>query len=752
MAERTVRNTRETEVANGVERNRFGTFGGVFTPTALTILGVILFMRSNFVLGHAGILNAFLILLVAKSITFFTALSISAISTNTQVQGGGAYFLISRSLGPEFGGAIGLTLFVAQALSVPFYILGFTEALVATFPAAQPLFLSICLVSAAILFAIAYIGAGWAIKVQYVVLAVLLLAIASFLIGAALNFDPALLQENMAPVSLDNITPLGFWIVFAIYFPAVTGIMTGVNMSGDLKDPSRSIPLGTLGALGLALLVYGLQIVLCGGAIPRADLIEAPYQSLVELSLFGAGFVITAGVFAATLSSAIGSFVAAPRVLQALARDAILKPTEIFATGTPKGDEPRRALWLTFAITIGVLVSVGGTGSEGLNTVAALVSMFFLAAYGVTNWAAFVEAVGSNPSFRPRFRFFRPFVALFGGLGCAAAALLVDPLAALLAVIVIASLYAYVRRRNLAVSFGDARRGFVYTKVRNNLIRLKEMPTDAKNWRPTVLVLTGNPETRLTLVRFALWLEAGRGIITIAQLLVGEFRDLLEERRDALGHLNEFIRKNRIPGFAEVAVVPEFDPGLRILLQAHSIGPIKPNLLLLGWSSDPVRAPAFVDHLRCAAELDTSMVIVADRGLPRSTRKSRVDVWWRGRENGSLMVVLAHLLVTNHKWKQSKIRILRLTRSDQERAVAVEQMNHLVEAARIPAEIDVLVSDRPFPEVLQAHSADATVVFLGFYTPTLKHAATFHDQYTSLLRGMPTTLLVHSSGEADLLA
>lgn len=752
MATRTVRNSSETEIPNGIERNKFGTFGGVFTPTALTILGVILFMRSNFVLGHAGILNAFLILLIAKSITFFTALSISAISTNTQVQGGGAYFLISRSLGPEFGGAIGLTLFVAQALSVPFYILGFTEALVATFPSAEPYFLAVCLVSATALFAIAYVGAEWAIKVQYVVLAVLLLAITSFLIGAGLNFDPELFQENMAPVSLDSVTPLGFWIVFAIYFPAVTGIMTGVNMSGDLKDPSRSIPLGTLGALGLALVIYGLQIVLCGGAISRTDLINAPYESLVKLSLFGAGFIITAGVFAATLSSAIGSFVAAPRVLQALARDQILKPTQMFAAGTAKGDEPRRALLLTFVITVGVLASVGGSGSQGLNTVAALVSMFFLSAYGVTNWAAFVEATGSNPSFRPRFRFFRPFVALLGGLGCAGAALLVDPFAAFAAVVVIAGLWAYVRQRNLAVSFGDARRGFVYTKVRNNLIRLKEMPTDAKNWRPTVLVLTGNPETRLTLVRFALWLEAGRGIITIAQLLVGEFRELTDERRTAVGHLDEFIRKNRIPGFAEVAVVPQFDPGLRVLLQTHSIGPIKPNLLLLGWSSDPVRARAFVEHLRCATELDTSMVIVADRGLPRSTRKSRVDVWWRGMENGSLMVVLAHLLVTNQKWKQSKIRILRLTRTDEERAAAVEEMTHLVDAARIPADIEVLVSDRPFHEVLHTHSADATVVFLGFYTPTLQGASHFHEQFATLLDGMPTTLLVHSSGEADLLA
>lgn len=749
-------NTRQTgeraALQDDVERNQFGTFAGVFTPTVLTILGVILFMRSNFVVGQTGIINALIILVVAKGITFFTTLSISAIATNTRVEGGGAYFLISRSLGPEFGGAIGLTLFIAQALSVPFYILGFTEAFVTTFPAAQPYFTDICLTTALLLFTLAWVGAGWAIKAQYIVLSVLVVAILSFLIGAALAFDPATFQANLSSAPAE-MSPVGFWFVFAIYFPAVTGIMTGVNMSGDLRDPSTAIPRGTLWAILVAALVYGLQVILCGGAVGRADLIDNPYGTMVSLSLFGAGFIIVGGVFAATLSSAIGSFVAAPRVLQALARDDILRPVRYFAHGTVRGDEPRRALWLTLGITLLVILAVGSASEGGaLNQVAAVVSMFFLAAYGVTNWAAFVEAASANPSFRPRFRFFHWTVALLGAVGCGAAALLIDPGAALAAVAIIAILFFYVRQRDLEMGFGDARRGFIYTKVRNNLLRLGEMPRDAKNWRPTAIVLSGNPETRETLVRYALWLEAGRGMVSIVQLIVGELRDCTTQRREALDGLNDFIRSRGVPAFPEVAVVHDFDKGLRVLLQTHSIGPLKANLLLFGWSNGRERADAFADHLRSAAEMGMSMVILRDRGLPERHRAKRIDVWWRGRENGSLMLILAHLLLSNPEWARSQIRVLRLARTHEESVASEEAVRVLVEAARMNAEVHAVVSDRPFAEVLHEESAGASVVFLGFYAPPPEQAGAFHEQYTALLDGLPTTLLVHSSGEADLLA
>ncbi len=186
-------------------KNEFGTFGGVFTPAILTILGVIMFMRANFVLGHAGIVNAIIILTLAKFITLSTSFSISAVSTNMQMRGGGSYFLISRVLGPEAGGAIGIALFFALSLSVPFYLLGFTEALVSISPALSPHFLKITLTTALVLFAIAYFGAGLALKTQYLIMFFLVLAIVAFIGGALSLFSWERFAANLSPAGGSSV-------------------------------------------------------------------------------------------------------------------------------------------------------------------------------------------------------------------------------------------------------------------------------------------------------------------------------------------------------------------------------------------------------------------------------------------------------------------------------------------------------------------------------------------------------------------
>ena len=251
-----------------------------------------------------------------------------------------------------------------------------------------------------------------------------------------------------------------FWGLFAIFFPAATGIMAGVNMSGNLKNPTRSIPLGTLGAIVVATIVYGAQIIICGGAIPREVLINKPYHSLLQIAPFHTGFLVTIGVFSATLSSAIGSLLGRPRVLQSLGEDRILKPINFFS-GLSKSGEPHRALIFTFIVGLLVVYFVGN-GSEGgaLNMVASIVTMLFLWTYGITNLAAFVESFSRNPSFRPRFKFFHWFPALAGACACFAVSFLVDAVAATFAVVFVGGLSLYVRKYILTASFGDAQRGF----------------------------------------------------------------------------------------------------------------------------------------------------------------------------------------------------------------------------------------------------------------------------------------------------
>jgi amino acid transporter len=737
--------------------HKFGTFGGVFTPSILTILGAIMFMRANFVTGQAGVIGATAILLLSTAITFLTSLSIAAVSTNMQVRGGGAYFLISRVLGPESGGAIGIVLYVAQALSVPFYILGFTEALVASVPALATQSMIVALVAAALLFGLAFIGASWSIRAQYFIMVVLGLSIVAFVGGGLQLFDAAVFRANLAAgytLLPDTIGPVGprytFWAIFAIYFPAVTGILAGVNMSGDLRDAPRSIPRGTLAAVAVGFLIYLVLIMVSGGAYAREALIRQPFEVLRDHALWGMGVLVIAGVIAATLSSALGSYLGAPRILQAVARDKLLGVLKPFARGSARGDEPRAALFLTGIITVLVIIWAQQLpGGSGFNAVAALITMFFLYTYGMLNLAAFVEAVSLNPSFRPRFKAFNWLTALLGALGCIGAALLIAPLPAIGAVVVIGLLYWYLRRRELSTTFGDARRGFIYSRVRSNLLMLMGMEQDPKNWRPTILAFSGNPATRELLVAFAVWLESGRGIVQMVNIIKAEPRESCNHHRLALRQLEAFCRRHNVPAFPVVLVSADIAAGITSVLQMASVGPIRPNLALFGWNRGGDGSLA--RHLRIADSLRMSQVIVSGRELVQGQRKRRIDVYWRGQANGALMVLLAHLLSRNWEWANARIRLLRVIEREEGRVPARRALVELADQARLDVEPEVIVSQEPFAEILHRASRDADCIFLGFRLPEPGRELPWQQYCDNLLESLPTVILVHSSGEQGLL-
>jgi len=730
--------------------NQFSTFAGVFTPSILTILGVIMFLRAGYVVGEAGIINTIIILCVAEVISLLTAISMSAISTNTPVAGGGAYFLISRALGPQFGGAIGLALFLAQALSVPFYILGFTNSLVASFPSLSAWFVPIAVVTAVILFSVNLISSGFAIRIQYIVMTMLALAIVSFLGGALLLFDPELLQANLGSSYSSN--KISFWVVFAIYFPAVTGILAGVNMSGDLKDPARSLVRGTMAAIGVGSVIYLLEIILCGGSQQRGDLQAQPFEMLVKNALWGTGFLVMGGVFAATISSAVGSFLGAPRVLQALARDQIFPILGIFGHGSKDKDEPRYGLALTLGLTIGIIFLMGGGDSmAAFDMIAAIVSMFFLCTYGMINFAAFVESFGANPSFRPRFRFYHWTTSILGAVACLVVMILIDAFAAAVAISVISGIYVYLSRRVFRSAFGDARLGFQYAIVVRALQKLRLMTPHAKNWRPTFLVMAGNTQTHIPLIKYAVWMEGGRGLVTAAQVITGDLETYAARVESLREAMDTFLRNNALAVFPEVVFAEDTDEGIRTLAQAHSIGPLKPNTVLFGWPRSAERAEVMFRNVWSIAAMGKSVVIVAEKGLPSEhKRRQRIDIWWRGRQNGSLMATLAHLLSQNWEWRNSHIRILRVIGDAAGRDSSRQAVRKLVEATRIQAVPRVIVSTEPFAEVFRSHSAKADVIFLGIQPSEEETSTELYSRISDLLTDMPTTILVHSSGEADV--
>jgi len=736
---------------------RFGTFGGVFTPVVLTILGVIMFMRTGYVVGTSGLWLALLILVISKLITTLTTLSLSAIATNIDVRVGGVYFMISRVLGPDFGGSIGLTLFVAQAVSVAFYTIGFTDAIFAVisrFSEATAAGLTEAMVPQLIssvviggLFVLTFKGADVALKAQYVVLAVLLLSVISFIVGGAMEFDAATFEANQ---SASLTSDVGFWTAFAIFFPAATGITAGANMSGDLKDPAKSIPWGTLLAIVFTAIVYVVQIVLVSGATPQAELEATPFQALQDMSLWGP--LIVLGVFAATLSSALGSFLGAPRILQAMGQDRLMKPLEYFGKGSGPANEPRRATVLTFLIAVAVI----WMGS--LNAVAEVISMFFLIAYGMINTSAFVESKSANPSFRPRFRAFHWSLAGAGAIGCLVAMVKINETYALVAFGITGLLYFYLRNRDIKTTWGDAKQGYIFQRTRDNLIYLRDAKSHPKNWRPILAAVGPEPINEPRLVQMGAWLECRRGLYTVAHIHETpepHLTDRLRVRAVRRDELSRHLTAMDIVGFSEVVAVEEYKEGLTTFLQTYAMEGVRPNTVLVSIppQGDAEGRQRLLDTEEILRAFDVNLVLLkpSDMALEKPVRV--IDLWWRGDRNGSLMALLAYLITLDRTWRTARLRIFRAVTDPGAEATARKHLRELMVNARIDAEIHVFVANTHPHEFIPEHSGTtADIVMLGLSTVDMDQFGGYLAAMEPMLQRLPTTLLVRSNGEADLFA
>ncbi len=715
------------QVAPGREGG-LGTFGGVFTPSILTILGVIMYLRFGWVLANVGLAGTLLIVTLATTITFLTALSISEIATDQRVRGGGAYYMISRSLGVETGGAVGLPLYVALTLSIALYTVGFAEAVVEVFPQLDARWVG--LITTVLVAGLALTSARAAIRAQYFIMAAIALSLLALVFGQHLPGEPLGLSAGPA----ENAAP--FWVVFAVFFPAVTGIMSGVNMSGDLKDPGRSIPFGTLAAVGVGYLIYmGLPILLATRASQEA-LLEEP---LVMRQMAAWGPAIVLGVWGATLSSAVGSMLGAPRVLQALARDGVLpRGLDWLGRGSGTEDEPRNGTVLTLAIALGA-VAIGD-----LNMIAPVLTMFFLTTYGVLNVVAGVERFLGSPSFRPQFRVHWG-LSILGAIGCAGVMLLINPLATGIAGVVVLAIFVWLERREMTTAWGDVRRGVWMAITRAGLLRLRD-PVDAKNWRPHMLVLSGAPTKRWHLIELARDLGHAKGLITVATVLPQ--KALEADRQIALeSTIRDYIEKRGVT--ALVRVVPGEDPfiGGEMLAQYYGLGSIVPNTVILGGSAESDHRQRYCEMISRFHQAQRNVVLVhgGDGGLVRGRR--RIDVWWGGlQRNGGLMTVLAYLLQTSRPWRNAEVHLKMVVQDERAADGCRSNLATLVARARTGAQIQVIVAEgRPFGDILREESAGADVVFLGLAKPDPDDMAAFTEYYAQLIgriAPLPTTLMV----------
>ncbi|MBW3564726.1 MAG: Na-K-Cl cotransporter [Acidobacteria bacterium] len=704
-----------------------GTFGGVFTPSILTILGVIMYLRFGWILGNAGLTGTLVIVTLSTAITFLTALSISEIATDQHVRAGGAYYMISRALGVESGGTVGIPLYIAQALSVALYTVGFAESLNRTFPVLDAKITGV--ITTILIAALAMRSAQVAIKAQYFIMAAIAISLVSLFLG-----DPI-----SAPMTEPVVDPAPFWVVFAVFFPAVTGIMAGVNMSGDLRNPRKSIPTGTIAAVIVGYVIYmAIPLYLRNNA--SAELLVADPLVMTKIAFIGNAILL--GVWGATLSSALGSILGAPRVLQALARDGVL-PNWMgwLGRGSGAGDEPRIGTVFTTALAL-VAVWLGD-----LDVIAPVLTMFFLTTYGVLNITAGLERFLQSPSFRPTFRVHWAW-SLLGALGCISVMFLINPVATVVAFLTVLTIYLWLERSEMSVAWGDIRRGMWLTLIRTGLMRL-EPGADPKTWRPHILVLSGAPSRRWHLVDLANSLSHNRGLMTVASILDASVPPARRVSMEST--VREYLLDRGVSSLVKVISAPSPFEGVETLIEAYGLGPVMPNTIMVGGTAEEAKHARFCEMIRHVHESKRNILIV-ENTIETEARKDvrRIDVWWGGlRSNGGLMLLLAYLLKTSFEWRGSRV-VLKMAAADESAAQSARaNLESLTTRSRTGIEYEVIVMNgKTFDEILQSSSKDADLVFMGLAEP----GDDFPDYYERTVkrsRSLPTTVFVLAAEDVD---
>ena len=714
---------------------KFGTFAGVFTPSILTILGVIMYMRLSWVVGNAGLGLAIAIILIAHVVSISTGLSVSSVATDRKIKAGGIYFMLSRSLGLPIGGSIGITLFVATALSIALYLIGFAESALVVLQ--EPLGLEdvginhIRLFGSIALFLIvtlAYISTSIAIKSQFFILGAIILSVLSILFGTQ--------DGKVFDLSRAGEIESSFFVLFGIFFPAVTGFTAGVAMSGDLQDPKKSIPWGTMLAVGVGLFVYvGLAVFIYYSI--DLDVLISDKNALIKF-----GFVpvlVIAGIWGATLSSALGGILGAPRILQAMSVDSITP--KLFAKGKGAENEPRNALILTFVIAqAGILIGE-------LDVIAEVVAMFYLSAYLFINVSCFLEQWAS-PDFRPSFKIPLP-ISLIGAIVTFVLMIQLNLLAAVVAIFVMMLIFIWLTRKQLVLGSGDVWQSVWSSIVKVGLKNLDKKSTHKRNWNPNILLFSGGTETRNKLIEFSKTVAGAKGMISnfdlienkTAQVLFPKHKQSIKD--DELFSQGIFARKQECKDVYE---------GIEVISSTYGFSGVEPNTILTSWEQSSDEPTRFAQLTNKLCQLDYN-VLYLDYDQQRGFgRKKSIDIWWNDFSNTTeLTLNLAKFMNSSLDWRHAEIRVLYVNDSNDKKTQLEEIINELLANYRISAKSKIInneIENKELYEIMKVESYQSDLVIVGI-PDELEDESAFVEKTDELVGILGTTLLVRASSHFE---
>ncbi len=728
----------------------FGT-APVFLAAISTILGAVLFLRFGYAVGHVGLMGAVLIVLVGHLITIPTGLAIAEIATNLRVRGGGEYYIISRSFGSTLGGTIGISLYLSQAISVAFYLIAFAEAFRPLFPwiAANtyivPDVRMISLPMAIVLsILISRKGATMGVGALWAIVVTLGISLVLFFAGKGM-------QTDVSNLSLFNKVenPDSFFRVFAIVFPAFTGMTAGVGLSGDLKSPRRSIPLGTLSATLTGLIVYLLLIIkLSKSAIP-ADLAGDQFI-MSRISLWGPSVLI--GLGAATLSSALGSIMVAPRTLQALSGDGFFPSANwntVLSRGVGESNEPRNATMVTAVIVI-FFVALGD-----IDFVAQIISMFFMITYGTLCSISFLEHFAGNPSYRPTFRT-KWYASLMGALSSFLMMFLMQPGYAIASILSITAIYFWLDKtkkgeRNLAMVF----RGVLFQSTRKLQIAIQKSSAapDMTNWRPSIIAVTEFSEDRVASFHLLRWLSYHYGFGSYIHYIKGPLT--LETNNEAKKILQNLINQAQVSeaGFyVDTIIAPTFKTAVAQIVQIPGITGMDNNSILFNYYKDnSEEIKPIIEGCYFAAVTSLNTLILRS-GTRHFGHHRMINIWLTKGDyrNANLMILLAYILIGHPEWNSARIRVFDVVET--EAALHNSRLDELITSGRLPisaSNIQKIIRDKEtnFNELVSRVSEDADLIILGI---SLKKMEQDHGKFL-LSFSCPQDMLFIRAGQQILI-
>ncbi|BDQ02744.1 amino acid permease [Ignavibacterium sp.] len=708
---------------------KIGTFGGVFTPSILTILGVIMYLRLPWIAGQAGLYMTIGIILLAHLISVTTGLSVSSIATDKKVQAGGTYYMISRSLGLPIGGTLGLALFVGLSFSVSLYLIGFAESFLSYWNLPMDkntirMTGTIVLIAVTI---ITFISTSLAIKTQYFIMAAIGLSLLSIILGNH-QYAPS------EPTLLPSETAAPFIVLFGIFFPAVTGFEAGVSMSGDLKDPKKSIPLGTISAIVIGLVVYILLAFFFSTQV-SPELLENDPKALFKIALIPE--LVIAGIWGATLSSALGSILGAPRILQATSTDKITP--EFFGVGFGESNEPRNALMLTFIIAeAGILIGE-------LDVIARIVSMFFITTYGFLNLSCAIEGWASS-DFYPSFKV-PGIVSLIGSVACFIVMIQLDFVAMIGATIILGALFIYLKRKELTLESGDTWEGVWASLVRTGLTKLKGRVKSVRNWRPNIILFSGGLQNRPHLVEMSKAIAGKLGVISNFDFIEDPdsetlFDSAIKEAEQQIDAIAEGI-------FSKKLKCKNIYQGIETITRIYGFTGIEPNTVLMGWARNTKYPDQFARLIDDLNKMDYNIVFLDydnERGF--GSRKT-IDLWWRGYGNNfSFALTILRFIRSSSLWKEATLRILFIVDEDVNVERVFKNANQVLEQYRIEAEIKILreqsKSKTPL-DIIISESASTDLIILGISDESLKNPDSYIKKMNEFMDKIGTVMLIHSS-------